>query len=105
MDLKSRTVAVYARILPPGVKYPEISFGRVLTASDYRGKGLASEFMMVCMKTIEEHFPGSNIKISAQQYLKKFYQDFGFITVGDSYIEEGIQHISMLKTSLKGGEV
>ena len=39
------------------------------------------------------------IKIGAQLYLKKFYESFGFIQWSDMYLEDGIEHIKMLKQS------
>jgi ElaA protein len=39
----------------------------------------------------------NRIKIGAQQYLKKFYESFGFVQHGDVYDEDGIPHIYMYK--------
>ena len=36
------------------------------------------------------------IQISAQCYLEKFYKGLGFISKGESYLEDGIPHIAML---------
>jgi ElaA protein len=41
-------------------------------------------------------FPKSQIKISAQQYLIKFYESHGFVISGEGYLEDGIPHISMI---------
>jgi ElaA protein len=86
-DLTTQDIIAYGRILPPGIKYPERSFGRILTLSKYRGKGLGKELIHVCVDEMKKRFPGEKIKISAQYYLKQFYQEFGFITMGDPYIE------------------
>ncbi|MHC4998060.1 MAG: GNAT family N-acetyltransferase [Planctomycetota bacterium] len=37
------------------------------------------------------------MRISAQTYLTKFYQEFGFKSVGKPYMEDGIEHVEMLK--------
>ena len=37
------------------------------------------------------------IRIGAQQYLERFYQSFGFVTVSAPYDEDGIQHVDMLR--------
>ena len=37
------------------------------------------------------------VKISAQTYLKNFYNSFGFYEKGNEYLEDGIPHIAMLK--------
>jgi len=49
---------------------------------------------MIYLKKHQNKFP---IIISAQTYLQHFYQDFGFQTIGESYDEDGIPHIKMLK--------
>jgi ElaA protein len=36
------------------------------------------------------------VRISAQQYLEKFYRDFGFVTVSQPYLEDNIPHVEML---------
>ena len=86
----------YVRILPPGVKYPEVTFGRVLTMKEYRGCGIGKKLMKECLLYVKRNFKGGDIKISAQQYLEKFYSDFGFETVSEPYMEEGILHIQMI---------
>ena len=37
------------------------------------------------------------IKIGAQLYLKKFYESLGFQQIGEVYLEDGIEHIYMIK--------
>ena len=37
------------------------------------------------------------VKISAQRYLIKFYESFGFKTVGEEYLEDNIPHIAMIR--------
>jgi ElaA protein len=41
-------------------------------------------------------YPGQPVRISAQQYLEKFYRDFGFATVSEPYLEDGIPHVEMV---------
>jgi len=41
-------------------------------------------------------YPGRPIRISAQKYLEKFYGSFGFGTVSEPYLEDGIPHVEML---------
>ena len=53
--------------------------------------------MKVSIKAIETYFKTKNIKISAQVYLQKFYNQLGFDNVGEEYLEDGIPHIAMLK--------
>ena len=44
---------------------------------------------------IKNHFNEQNITISAQLYLKKFYQSHGFIATSKTYLEDDIPHIEM----------
>ncbi|WP_228445430.1 GNAT family N-acetyltransferase [Thalassotalea sp. HSM 43] len=92
------TLACYLRILAKGVSYDDyVSIGRVATAESHRGSGLGKEMMVQALDLCQQHFAGQDIKISAQQYLETFYQDLGFATVSEMYLEDGIPHIGMLK--------
>ena len=53
--------------------------------------------MEASIKEIEERFHTNSIKISAQQYLTKFYESHQFKQVGEGYLEDGIPHIAMIK--------
>ena len=90
-------IVAYTRIFKPGDYYQEASIGRVVVHSDYRKKELGHELIKKSIQQIEKNFKTSNIKISAQIYLKKFYESHGFNKVGEQYIEDGIPHISMFK--------
>lgn len=93
-QIDERVVAT-ARILPPGLSYPEVSIGRVTTASDFRGLGLGRILMDICLMAVREEFGRVPVRISAQTYLKKFYEDLGFTDTGKSYLEDGIPHLEM----------
>jgi ElaA protein len=82
----------YLRVLPPGLKYGEHSIGRVATKASYRRQGLASKLIKAVISDIQ----GMPIRISAQAYLASYYMTFGFKTVSDVYIEEGLEHVEML---------
>jgi len=91
----SGRLAAYARITFPGTRYEEPSFGRILTARDFRGTGLGRQLIELCIKKCHSEYPGMDIHISAQTYLIKFYSDFGFKALGQPYDDEGIEHIDM----------
>lgn len=93
---KEETVIAVARILPPGVSYPEWSFGRIATHIDYRGKALGRQLMLSMMSYMNKHHSGLPIRISAQAHLNNFYSEFGFRSTGKSYLEDGIPHIEMV---------
>lgn len=87
----------YTRILPPGVSFPGfVSIGRVVNHLKVRGKGTGEALMEFSIKSCKLLFPGIPIKISAQTYLLKFYNDLGFKEVGEGYFEDGIPHIAMI---------
>lgn len=88
----------YTRLLPKGISYEQyVSIGRVVTSPKTRGTGMGKLLMQESLKAIEALFPATDIKISAQSYLIKFYESFGFQTVGESYLEDDIPHIAMIK--------
>ncbi len=90
-------VLAYARILGPGHRFKEPSIGRVLTTAAGRGRLLGRELMQRALAETGRLFPGQAIRISAQQYLKKFYAGLGFESVGRVYLEDDIPHLEMLR--------
>lgn len=96
-DGTQRQLVAYLRCVFPGVKYPEISLGRVLSTSVVRGTGIGREMMVQAISHAERQFPGLRIRISAQQYLEAFYRSFGFETTSEPYDEDGIPHVEMLR--------
>lgn len=96
--LKSSLIA-YTRLLPPGLSYEQASIGRVVTALTARRNGVGKKLMQQSIDTAYGLFGNGEIKIGAQLYLKKFYESFGFTQVGASYLEDGIEHIYMLKSA------
>ena len=92
-----RQLVAYLRVLGPGVKYDEMSLGRVITTQAARGSGAGRALLARGIDCAEALYPGHRIRIGAQQYLEQFYQSFGFVTVSAPYDEDGIQHIDMLR--------
>jgi len=98
LGYQEEQLVAYLRILPKGQSYPEhISIGRVATANYARGGGLGHELMSEALQLCQSAFPQENIKISAQQHLKQYYQKHGFSQVSEMYLEDGIPHIGMTK--------
>jgi len=89
-------LVAYCRILPPGHQYADAySISRVVTSLDVRGQGLGKQLIEQTLITIKQQAPNSKIRISAQCYLQKFYESFGFIVHGEPYEEDNIPHIAM----------
>lgn len=91
-------LAAYARITPPGTRFPEPSIGRVLTGLPWRRTGLGRALMQRAIEAARQYFPGRPVRISAQQYLDRFYAGLGFEFVRGPYPEDGIPHIEMLRS-------
>ncbi len=99
-ELREARALACLRIVPPGLKYPEPSIGRVATHVDVRGSGLGMALLAKGVARSLQLYPGQGLRISAQAYLRDFYGRFGFAAVGEEYLEDGIPHIEMLR----GGE-
>ncbi len=86
-------IHAYLRVVPAGVKFPEASIGRVITAPEARGTGLGKELVQ---RGIAAAGTGP-IRIGAQAHLQRFYGDLGFVPASEPYDEDGIPHIEMLR--------
>ncbi|MCX7627840.1 MAG: GNAT family N-acetyltransferase [Methylophilaceae bacterium] len=95
-----KEVAAYLRLLKPGVKFPELVLGRIMTAKPYRGRGLGRQLLERALTRASVFYPGRAIRISAQSHLQDFYRKFGFETVSGSYLEDGIPHVTMLRMAV-----
>ena len=91
------SLIAYARLLPPGLSYPEASIGRFAVIDTARRQGIGTDLLNNCINEINRIWPNSNIRISAQDYLQCFYESAGFKKVSDVYLEDDIPHIEMLK--------
>ena len=94
---KEGKVVAYCRIFPEGVKYPETSIGRVLTHPDFRNLKLGKTLIKFALEAIKTRFNTTECRISAQDYLIKFYSDFGFQDTGKKYLEDDIPHTEMAR--------
>lgn len=88
-------LAAYLRVTPH--KHSYVKIGRVLTAPNYRSKGLGKVLMAHACEKIRDTFGDIKVKMSAQTYLEPFYERFGFCKEGKPYLEDGIPHIMMVR--------
>jgi ElaA protein len=81
-------VLSYLRVLldPGGIR----RIGRVVTAAQARGAGLAARLMDAALTIPAEYV------LDAQTYVQGFYARYGFVAEGEEYKDEdGIPHIRM----------
>ncbi len=93
---KDGEMVAYARLLKPGSRFGEFSIGRVVVKETERGTGLGIRLMKEAKRYVFEEWKAEKIKISAQKYLQRFYEDLGFVVVSEEYLEDGIPHFGML---------
>ncbi len=94
---KDNVIIAYTRIFKQGDYFKEASIGRVVVSEKARHLKYGHQLMVASIKVIENSFHTKEIKLSAQKYLEKFYNNLGFKTIGKPYLEDGIPHIAMVK--------
>ncbi|MFC4700543.1 GNAT family N-acetyltransferase [Glaciecola siphonariae] len=99
IESSSSELMAYARLLPKGLSYDDVSMGRVLVAQAHRGKSLGKKVIAHSLKHIALLWPGQSITIGAQSHLVDLYRSFGFVEQGQPYLEDGIAHIDMQAVS------
>lgn len=72
--------------------------GRVLVAPTHRGRRLAERLMWTALDEIGAR-PS---KLDAQAHLARWYARFGYVTVGDEFLDDGIPHVPMTRDA--GGQ-
>ncbi|MDH3772490.1 MAG: GNAT family N-acetyltransferase [Nitrospirota bacterium] len=87
----------YARLLPTGLRYPEVNVGRFVVKADSRKQGIGHQLLQTALQEVSRCWPKTSMKISAQDYLQAFYAQYGFIRVSEVYLEDGIPHVEMRK--------
>jgi ElaA protein len=87
----------YSRLFPAGLSYQEMSIGRVVSSPSVRGKGLGRVVMELSIEYCQKLFGSGDIRIGAQTYALGFYDSLGFVSDGEVYDEDGIEHIEMVR--------
>ena len=91
------TIVAYTRIFDVKLYFNEASIGRVVVDKKHRSKGFGIDIMNASINAIKKYYNQTQIKISAQTYLIKFYNNLGFKEQGKPYLEDGIPHTEMIK--------
>jgi len=90
-------VVAYARLFNAGDYFVNASIGRVVIDQKYRDQKWGHLLMQTAINGVERHFDTIKITISAQSYLKSFYESHGFVQTSEMYLEDDIPHIEMKK--------
>ena len=94
---KESEIIGYTRIFWHGDYFDEASIGRVVISKKERHNCYGTDLMKASVNAIYATIKTKKIKISAQTYLKEFYNNLGFYEKGKEYFEDGIPHIAMIK--------
>jgi len=98
IGFKNNKVVAYTRVFRPGDYFEYASIGRVVVSDKEREHKYGYDIMKASVQAIKTHYNETKIKISAQTYLKRFYNNLEFFEVGEEYLEDGIPHIGMIRT-------
>jgi ElaA protein len=98
LGYQDQKLVACARLLAPGISYPQLSIGRVATAQAYRQQGLGKQLLSTALHQCEQLWPQQDIQIGAQVYLTAFYENFGFQRHSCDYLEDNIAHLDMRLT-------
>ena len=80
---------------PVGAAAPTRVLGRVATAPEHRGRGVASALVAA---VVAEHGAGPMV-LHAQEYVAALYERHGFARFGEPYEEAGIRHVGMYRAA------
>lgn len=87
-------IIAYARLFKPKDYLAEASIGRVIVKANHRKFKHGYDLMIFAINELKT-LGYQTIDISAQVYLLKFYQNLGFETISEPYLEDDIPHILM----------
>jgi len=91
-------IVAYARLFKPKDYFNEASIGRVVVKPTYRDRKLGHILMREAIYFVKHQFGETKITISAQLYLKKFYETHQFVQTSETYLEDDIPHIEMKRS-------
>lgn len=95
---ENNDILAYSRIFDLNIMYEGYaSLGRVVSSPADRKTGFGKKLMKYTLSQIYTSYGNVPIKIGAQSYLQKFYESFGFVKIGEEYLEDGIMHMYMIK--------
>lgn len=97
----SRKIIAYLRVIDTldeySSSYPR-TIGRVVVDAGSRGTGLSSKLLK---QVIADH-PSTGLILHAQTQAKGVYAKAGFHEVGETFMEAGIEHLTMVRDAARG---
>lgn len=90
-------LAACLRLLRPDAPGAPLRIGRIVVAPAWRGTGLGDYLMRAALAEARRIAPGHPQALSAQAHLTAFYSGHGFSPVSETYLEDGIPHVDMLR--------
>ncbi|MDT0200659.1 GNAT family N-acetyltransferase [Nocardioides sp. AE5] len=95
-------VVATARVLAPGTAGPRARIGRVVIDPDHRGGGSGHALMREALAVCTREWPDAEVLLSAQAHLADYYGRHGFAPVGETYLEDDIPHVDMVRPAGAG---
>jgi ElaA protein len=87
VDEQAHVVATLRLLAEPGGSR---RIGRVATAVPMRGRGLAADLVSAALA-----LGNGVVVLDAQSHLEGWYARFGFVRVGEEFLDDGIPHVPM----------
>ena len=69
--------------------------GRVVVGAAYRGRG----FARLLLTRVVELFGSEPLLLHSQSYITELYAGFGFVPVGEEFVEAGIPHRTLYRAA------
>lgn len=86
-------IAAYVRLLAVGSD--SVRVGRVVTRSDRRGESLSGRLIQSCL----DRLGAVETRLDAQSHLVDWYRSLGYEPDGAEFVEDGIPHTPMVRSS------
>lgn len=91
----NKIIVACTRVFDAGDYFEQASIGRVVISQKFRDRKWGYDLMNTSIKAVETLYNKTEITISAQEHLEKFYGNLGFVKTSEMYLEDGIPHIEM----------
>lgn len=73
--------------------------GRVAVALHARRRGIARQLLTALLDDIDACVPGAPIRLDAQLQAEALYASARFVRVGDVFLDDGIEHVTMRRNA------